>query len=177
MLAGIKPGRIVLLPAKFYISTGIGNEVVSRNSLFATVEEHRIHNGMALPAVKAMPHRRAVTAGHGSDCHKAHPASAITFLQHGTQVSRKNVRFYERIAEVGDAHQTGVCGQLIQRAIERRHSAQGGVTVIFNAGHSAAASVHKGGLHFRGGGNRVSGSLTASGERRTSPSMSTRLST
>ena len=79
-----------------------------------------------------------------------YPASAITFLQHGAQVGRKDIRLDERISEVGDAYQAGMGRQLVQRTIKRCHAAQGGVTVIFNAGHAAATGVYKGRFHCRG---------------------------
>ena len=105
---------------------------------------------MALPAAEVMPHRGAVAAGHGSNRDEAYPASAITFLQHGAQVGRKDIRLDERISEVGDAYQAGMGRQLVQRTIKRCHAAQGGVTVIFNAGHAASTGVYKGRLHCRG---------------------------
>lgn len=145
--------------------------------MFATVEEYGVRNGMALPAAKAVPHCRPIAVDRRSNRHETYPAAAITLLQHRTQVGRQDIRLDERISEIGDTHRTGLCRQLIQRAIERCHAAQGGVAVILNAGHAAATGIHKGGLHFRGGGNRLSGSLTTSGTGRTSPSMSTRLNT
>ena len=123
---------------------------MARNTLLATVEEYGVRNGMALPAAKAVPHRRPIAVDRRSNRHEAYPAAAITLLQHRTQVGRQDIRLDERISEIGNTHRTGLYRQLIQRAIERCHAAQGGIAVILNAGHAAATGIHKGGLHFRG---------------------------
>ena len=80
---------------------------MARNTLFATVEEYGVRNGMALPAAKTVPHRRPIAVDRRSNRHEAYPAAAITLLQHRTQVGRQDIRLDERISEIGDTHRTG----------------------------------------------------------------------
>ena len=122
---------------------------MSGDSLLATVEEHGVHDRMALPSAEGVTHRRAETAGHGGDGDKTYSATAISFLEHLTQIGCQNIRLDKGVAEVGDTNRTGCFGKLVECLIEPRHATHGRVAVIFNARHAYATGIHKGGLHLR----------------------------
>ena len=128
---------------------------MSGDSQLATVEEHGVHDRMALPSAEGMTHCRTETTGHGRDGDKTHSATAIFLLKHLAQIGRQNIRFDKGVAEIGNTNRTGCFGKLVECLIEPRHATHGRIAVIFNARHARTAGVHKGGLHLRRRGQQT----------------------
>ena len=107
---------------------------------------------MAGPSAKCMPYRRTVTACHGSDGNKTYTTTAELFLKHFAQVGCKYIRFDKGISEYGNAYLFAirVSGRdTVECFVERSHSPEGGIAVIFNAGHACAAGIYKSRLYNR----------------------------
>ena len=74
------------------------------DALFLPVEVYRIHYRMTGPTAECMPHRRTVTACHGSDGNKTYTTTAELFLKHFAQVGCKYIRFDKGVSEYGNAY-------------------------------------------------------------------------
>ena len=81
-LTGIKQRSVFVLSTQFHVCATSGNEIMSGNPLLLPIEIDAVRHRMAGPSVKCMPHRRTVTACHGSDGNKTYTTTAELFLKH-----------------------------------------------------------------------------------------------
>lgn len=86
LLAGIKQRSVFILSPQLNIRPAARNKIMAGDALFLPVEVYCIHYRMTGPTAECMPHRRTVTACHGSNCNETYPAASETFWN----ISRKS---------------------------------------------------------------------------------------